>query len=653
MKNFILYLLPFVFLLTYCDKGSDDQSNWTEADQAYYEHILDLQNQGTDNFYTWLQTMDSLDAVNELHQFFLSDTSVASATVGSQGIAVDYKNGMRGGIMLNPKDSPDEAEMTNYGSERAWKTPEGYKAIVNNSKMIFLNAHYFQRSSWTDAAIENSTDYVKRIAYELNPVYKDDEVTLDRYCQLSGYGIIRIHAHGMAWPNDANVVETYLMSGEAANNATSKKYGDDLKAKNVIVLNVKNSNSELVPSPIYLVSKDFITAHNDFSKDTVFFYGGFCYSFLGTWPLIEESFAKGTYLGFNWAVRTTFCYNHGDFSLDYLTDTSVSVPKTSGQYMGEPDPPKQYTKTENGVLITVKLLYSGDPDLTLWTKTAVTTNAVTDIDTVSATCGGKVTASASTVIEARGICWSTNANPTVNDDMTTNGSGTGSFTSELKDLTPGTPYYVRAYASIKNGQTIYGNEVSFTTSGSGGGGTPCPGMPEFTDGRDGTTYPTVQIGSQCWLKKNMTVEVSDHSWCYENDPGNCETYGRLYDYQGALEACPGGWHLPSDAEWMELINYLGGEAVAGRKLKETGYEHWGMPNPNTNESGFTALGTGSSWLATGWRYYDNITEVTAYFSTTSYDNDNNWGIGLEYTANYVSHYKINKNNGNPVRCLKD
>jgi uncharacterized protein (TIGR02145 family) len=444
-------------------------------------------------------------------------------------------------------------------------------------------------------------------------------------------------------------VEAYVQTGESASDATTKKYGDDIKAGKIIIVNVKNVNSQVVPSPVYFISKDFITGHNDFSKDTVLFYGGFCFSFTGTWPLIEESFAKATYMGFSWRVRTGFNCNLGNAAIDYLTDTAGTPPKTAGQFMGEPQPVKEMWDDEDKVMC--RLRYSGDADLTLWLKTMVTTNAVTDIDSVSATCGGTVTAATSTVIEARGVCWSLNTSPTIDDYSTNDGSGTGSFTSALNDLTPATPYYVRAYATVKNGKTIYGNEVSFTTASPGGGGTPCPGMPEITDSRDGVVYPTVQIGSQCWMKKNIQFEVPDNSWCYDNDPANCETYGRLYNYQGALQACPGGWHLPSDAEWMELVNYLGGEA--GKKMKEAGYEHWGMPNANTNESGFTALGTGfRSWNGMN-AGFENITVVTAYFSTTAYDNDYNWGIVLEYIANYVSHHEIKKTNGNPVRCLKD
>ena len=92
----------------------------------------------------------------------------------------------------------------------------------------------------------------------------------------------------------------------------------------------------------------------------------------------------------------------------------------------------------------------------------VTTNAVTNIKATTATCGGYVSSDGNSTVTSRGICWSTSQNPTINDNKTTDGSGTGSYTSNISNLTPNTTYYVRAYATNEKG-TSYGEEKSFTT----------------------------------------------------------------------------------------------------------------------------------------------------------------------------------------------
>ena len=92
----------------------------------------------------------------------------------------------------------------------------------------------------------------------------------------------------------------------------------------------------------------------------------------------------------------------------------------------------------------------------------LTTDSITSITAISATCGGNITDDGGLSVTARGVCWSTSPNPTVSDSNTTNGTGTGSFTSSITELQIGTTYYVRAYATTNAG-TGYGEQVSFTT----------------------------------------------------------------------------------------------------------------------------------------------------------------------------------------------
>ena len=133
---------------------------------------------------------------------------------------------------------------------------------------------------------------------------------------------------------------------------------------------------------------------------------------------------------------------------------------------------------------------------------------------------------------------------------------------------------------------------------------------------DGNTYTTVKIGDQWWMAENLKVthyrngeeipNITDNTewanltsgaYCdYDNNPNNVATYGRLYNWysiEDSRDLAPDGWHVPSRDEWQTMIEYLGGDGIAGGKLKESGTEHWLSPNEGaTNESGFSALPSG-------------------------------------------------------------
>jgi uncharacterized protein (TIGR02145 family) len=295
----------------------------------------------------------------------------------------------------------------------------------------------------------------------------------------------------------------------------------------------------------------------------------------------------------------------------------------------------------------------------------LSTREVTDITENSATSGGNITDDGGAPITVHGVCWSTNENPTIDDNKTEDGTGAGSFTSSVTGLEPNTTYYLRAYATNSAG-TSYGSTMSFTTQEGSSGST-------FTDPRDGKVYQTVVIGNQEWMAENLAYlpsvnMVADGSedalgyyyYVYGYDgtnvaeakaTDNYATYGVLYNWTAAMNACPDGWHLPSDAEWTELTDYLGGESVAGGKLKETGTTHWASPNTGaTNETGFTAL-------PGGFRYnsgaFDNIGSNGYWWSATEGNATNAWNRDMFYLGSDVGSYSSNKDVGFSVRCLRD
>lgn len=191
------------------------------------------------------------------------------------------------------------------------------------------------------------------------------------------------------------------------------------------------------------------------------------------------------------------------------------------------------------------------------------------------------------------------------------------------------------------------------------------------DSRDGNLYSYKTIGTQVWMTKNMAYLPSvvgpgtgsnstAYYYVYGYDGSdvataeatdNYSTYGVLYNWTAAQSACPSGWHLPSDAEWTTLTTYLGGESVAGGKMKEAGESHWTSPNTGaTNESGFTALPGG---YRTNYGTFSNIGISGTWWSSTEDSTSHAWYRYLGYNTSYVFRLSTYKGGGISVRCLRD
>lgn len=123
---------------------------------------------------------------------------------------------------------------------------------------------------------------------------------------------------------------------------------------------------------------------------------------------------------------------------------------------------------------------------------------------------------------------------------------------------------------------------------------------------------------------------------------------------GVQGACPTGWHLPSNAEWTELIDYLGGENGTGGKLKETGRTHWNSPNTEaTNETGFTALPGGCRHVDDTFGTFAGVGETGFWWSATEGNDPTAWIRQLEHTDGDASNNNYNKELGFSIRCVKD
>ncbi|MDR2593245.1 MAG: PEGA domain-containing protein, partial [Fibromonadaceae bacterium] len=169
----------------------------------------------------------------------------------------------------------------------------------------------------------------------------------------------------------------------------------------------------------------------------------------------------------------------------------------------------------------------------------------------------------------------------------------------------------------------------------------------FTDSRDGKKYRTVMIGTQTWMAENLNYNANS-SKCYENKPANCEKYGRLYNWNTAKMACPKGWHLPSDNEWQTLVNFAGGNGIAGKNLKAK--NGWNSNGNGEDAFGFSALpgGYSSSGGSFGSIGYDGN-----WWSSSEYKGNNAYNRYMYYSYEKVSYSDGVKSSLQSVRCLQD
>lgn len=214
----------------------------------------------------------------------------------------------------------------------------------------------------------------------------------------------------------------------------------------------------------------------------------------------------------------------------------------------------------------------------------------------------------------------------------------------------------------KKNQTTQSNNSSQTTS-------------TVTD-IDGNVYPTITIGTQTWMAKNLNVtkyrtgEIIPHvtdmnqwqtqttsAYCnYENIETNSILNGKLYNWYAIKDGkniAPIGWHVANQNDWLILSAYLGGSQVAGKKLKETGTAHWEAPNSGTNDVGFNGLGSGIR----NFNYsdqFEGIKEYTFWWGDPDV-NMSSWALGYGATASHDTLIGgvLTKQAGLSVRCVKD
>ena len=319
------------------------------------------------------------------------------------------------------------------------------------------------------------------------------------------------------------------------------------------------------------------------------------------------------------------------------------------------------------------------------TAPIVTTQNASNIAQNTATLNGQVNANGNdaTVTFEYGTTTSYGTTVYATPSIVTGTSNTN-VTADITGLTENTIYHCRIKAVNVGGTTYSPNDITFTTTQTTN--------TTVTD-IDGNIYPTVNIGNQTWMAEDLRVthypngdaiphiidntewanladDNTSDAYCFYNNDNitGAGSWGALYTWAAAMSdnavssstnpsgvqgVCPDGWHLPSDAEWTELTDYLGGTSVAGGKMKETGTTHWNSPNTGaTNESGFSALPGGYRYYYGTGAFY-NAGYLGGWWSATESSGTNAWLRYLYYYDAEATRYSNDKSFGFSVRCVRD
>jgi len=308
--------------------------------------------------------------------------------------------------------------------------------------------------------------------------------------------------------------------------------------------------------------------------------------------------------------------------------------------------------------------------LDLKREAAVNTDGVVLNSDNSVTAYGTLLDLGESAVTEHGHCWALNAEPTPADNYISLGSAgeTGTFQTIVPSLETGT-WYLRAYLVTEANPSayIYGDVMTVSVSGF-----ICGSI--LTDTRDGNTYSTVQIGSQCWMASNLDYgtlissnNASDNQvdnsivekYCYGDAASACTGGGGLYQWGEAMNystvagtqgICPEGWHVPTDAQWKGMEFYLGMDTATAKITNWRGTDE-GTKIKLGGSTGFQADGTG--YRKSDGSFYGNPEYGYFWTSTLQGTGTQAWVRGVMDGEAGIYRNPINYSYGLCIRCLKD
>jgi hypothetical protein len=341
MKYILLLFAALCFnLLFSCTEDKNDQGTLNDDQRRIQDGVLSLQ----ENNYILLtdlqQEIGQKEAVDSVLAAINSDPSVDWAKSNNQGIFIQYKNGIRGGIIFNGAiknggyiDRKMDLKSTPLReAENVSGTTNRRKFPVTKSSVYVSPVHdaLGQDGEFSLLSTEiylNATDY-----HDFKSIINKD-ASVEWFTGIDKYGIIIISGVGFNTKIDENNTETYLLTGEAVNESTSSKFWSEIKDGKLPLIYIQPG--DMSDENYYWISPGFISKYNDLVSDTVFIYGGFSDSNLGNWPGIigAGNNAFGGYMGYEGAIVYEAHYAWLADFMSNLTDLSIRQSMTCDDWI--------------------------------------------------------------------------------------------------------------------------------------------------------------------------------------------------------------------------------------------------------------------------------------------------------------------------------
>jgi uncharacterized protein (TIGR02145 family) len=492
--------------------------------------------------------------------------------------------------------------------------------------------------------------------------------------EVTGEGGSPVLSKGVCWSTSANPTTSNNLTNESAGSGSYSSHITQLTVNTVYYVRAYATNSagtgygnqvSFNTSPIAVPS--VTGAEITFITPSTAISGG---------NVTSENGGSVTERGVCWSISHNPAIS--DSKTSDGTGTGEFISSISGLTGGTTYYVRPYATNNGGTSYGPELSFTTDPPV----PPALTTADITSLTTNSVIGGGTVTNEGGATVSTRGMCWSTIPNPTTDDSKTADGTGPGSFTSAVTGLLPNTTYHLRAFATNSAG-TTYGNDLSILT---------------YTVGDiSGNFYHSVTINTQIWMKENLSVtkynngddigttspplkDISSetnpqYQWPAFGDEASVALYGRLYTWYAINDnrkVCPAGWHVPTDAEWTTMedwltangYNYDGtttydtynklAKALASTTFWKASDVTGSVGNTDfpeyRNKSGFTALPAASRYpgVSFGMNNSDG-----AWWSATSGSEGFAWLRSIYYGGANEPRSGSTKNTGISVRCIKD